>query len=451
MGFAELLQVLRRRWATFLLTLAVVLGVAVASLVLQTPVYEATATFGLIPTESGPNSIVVIGQIPSIAPVYSESAVARETRQLAISKLPPGVRPADVSVRTFKDAPLVLKIVGRSTSPVAAQLTAQAHVDALIDRANAGQVGLVEFIDIVSIQRPGVPDVPVSPRPSVTLLTAAVLGMALATAMAVLFDNRRRTVDDAEAASALIGAPTFGELPSIRGDLRIRSTNDLVSDRSLRVLSESLRDISTSLQLSVQDYRSLLVTSPQGSHGKSTVAFGLAVSIARSGARVLLVDADMRRGRMEQFFKAEEIPLDKAPGLRDLLLGASIEAVVQRTDLATLDVIASGELTDNAGELLDQEFAATLDQLTARYDVVVVDGTPLVPINDARVIAKLVDVTIVVLSAGALTRREVRAAAERLEVIQVEPNAVVLNRSRVKHRSGYYAYLNAGRAKHVAR
>jgi capsular exopolysaccharide synthesis family protein len=336
-------------------------------------------------------------------------------------------------------------VVARSTDPRAAQATADAQVAALVDQSRAGKVGLQGLIDVQLVQRAQLPIDPVSPRPKVTMFVALVLGLGFGVGAALLHDNLRRTVDTPDVVSSIFGAPAFGELPLIRGMQALRSTADLGSDRQLRVLSEGLRDISTSLQLSVDEYSSLLVTSPQGSHGKSTVAFGLAVSLARSGANTLLVDADMRRGRVEDFFITEGNRVNKAPGLVDVLRRAPIERIIQRTDLPNLHVLTSGELTDSPGELLDAQFGLILPELTRRFDTVIIDGTPLLPINDARVIAKLVDVVLVVVSEGALTRREVRAASDRLRVIQVEPSAVVLNRSKVRRKSGYYAYLSAGR------
>ena len=173
----------------------------------------------------------------------------------------------------------------------------------------------------------------------------------------------------------------------------------------LRVVSEALRDLRTNLLFSDVNLRSLVITSPDGSHGKTTVAFGLAATLARAGTRTLLVDADLRRGRV-----AELLVLQRTPGLMDVLLGeVPLEEAVRHTNDG-LDVLVGGRRSADPVELLTNEFPSLLARLERDYEVVVIDCTPVMPISDARIVARYADATLLVAKAGVAVRRHVRTA-----------------------------------------
>jgi capsular exopolysaccharide synthesis family protein len=216
----------------------------------------------------------------------------------------------------------------------------------------------------------------------------------------------------------------------------VSSPAALVNDPRLRVVAEALRDIRTNLQFTNGGFRSILVTSPEGRHGKTFVSFGLAATLARSGARTLLVDGDLRRGRV-----SEMLGMTRTPGLMEVLHGTPFPRAVQPTDLDTLSVLTGGSLVDDPGELLEASFFQVLYDLEAAYDVVVVDGTPLVPVNDARLMARYVSAVLLVVSAGSVTRRQVRTAVDRLSIIGINATAAVLNASKQRRRASYYRYL----------
>jgi capsular exopolysaccharide synthesis family protein len=177
-----------------------------------------------------------------------------------------------------------------------------------------------------------------------------------------------------------------------------------------------------------------VVTSPDGSHGKTTVAFGLAVTLARAGTRTVLVDADLRRGRV-----AEMLGVKRVPGLSELLTAHTTrKAAIRSTPLATLDIITGGSRPADPGELLTVEFPAVLKSLEEDYEMVIIDATPAEPVTDARVVARYADATVLVVGAGKTSRRQVRTAIERLALISVRPTATILNQSKSSRGSTYY-------------
>jgi capsular exopolysaccharide synthesis family protein len=217
----------------------------------------------------------------------------------------------------------------------------------------------------------------------------------------------------------------------------VASPEQLVDDPRLRAFSESLRDLRTNMLFSEGKVGSVVVTSPEGSHGKTTVAFGLAATLARAGSRTLLVDGDLRKGRV-----AELLHMSRDKGFHEVLRGAPLEDAIQRTSMDSLDVLTGGQRVDDPGELLTTEFSVLLPRLMRLYETVVIDTTPLVPVNDARIMASFADSTIIVANAASTRRRQVRTAVERLALISIAPTAVVLNGSRSKRGPGYYGYLD---------
>jgi Mrp family chromosome partitioning ATPase len=118
---------------------------------------------------------------------------------------------------------------------------------------------------------------------------------------------------------------------------------------------------------------------------------------------------------------------------------------VQETSIPTLSFVAGGALESDPGELLMAEFPSVLHDLKHLFEVIVIDTTPLVPVNDARIIASSAEAVLVIASAESATRRQLRSAIERLSLVSVAPAAVVLNNSRAAAAKGYYGYLHAPR------
>ena len=420
MDLNELLRVLWQRKLIMVATTLVVLALGFASLQIQTPVYEATSTVALTPGTGTTDPIFIISQIDVITPLYAEAVKTRDTQLLAKS-LQKGRDVGELTVRTFSGAPII-KIDVRSPSPAAARSGAQAVTDALLLRAQRGEIGLTDTLALSQIDRPSLPTDPVKPLPKLTMLISLVLGLGSGVAAAVLWDRLGRKIDTIDELAAAAGVPCFGEVPTERAISGLRSPNELVNDPQYRIVAEALRDIRTNLQFTNATFRSILVTSPEGRHGKTFLAFGLAATLARSGARTLLADGDLRHGRV-----AEMLEIPREPGVMDVLRGRPLAESLQKTGLDALQLLPGGRIEDDPGELLESSFFHTLYELEAAFDVVVVDGTPLVPVNDARLMARYVSCVLLVVSAGTSTRRQVRTAVDRLSIIGVQVTAVVLN------------------------
>jgi receptor protein-tyrosine kinase len=428
MNVNEILSVLWHRKLVLVSILAVFVGGSIAALKLVHPVYESTSTLALSPRELN-NDLVFFQTIDSIVPIYAAAAETEQTKSLARSRL--GGHLAGISVRTFAGAP-ILKIVGRGRSKSLVQNSAQAVTRALQGRVEAGEVG-VPSLKLEQIDRPSYPTTPVFPRTKLTIAVGALLGLAFGIAAALLREtlaSKVRTREDlAEAASV----PVYAEIPRQSALARQVSPDLFISNPSLHAVTEALRDLRTNLMFPTGGVSSVAVTSPEGSHGKTTVAIGLAVTMARAGARTILVDADLRRGRLS------DLPnIDRVPGLHEVLEGARLDSAIRSTSLPELDLLTGGRLVTDPGELFAARFPEILHRLESDYDTVIVDTTPVLPVNDARVVASAASATLLVASAGSASRSSVRAAVERLALIAVVPTAGVLNKSRSRQAQSYY-------------
>ncbi len=427
MDLNELLQVLWRRKLTVAVTTALVIGLAFLALELATPQYQASSTIVLTPKGKA-QDLTFFFTLKAIVPIYADAVTSRTTEEQARSML--GGRLGKISVTTSSDTPII-QVKARDKDPEVARASAQAVTQALLKRVKSGEVG-IPTIRAAEIEQPAVPSSPVFPQRALTLAIAILLGLGFGIGLALLRETLTSRIETSDELAEAAGIPVYGEIPVERRIGRIRSPDDL-TDPEFRVLAEAMRDLRTNLQFSENGVRSIVVTSPQGRHGKTTISFGLAATLARAGAKTLLVDGDLRRGRL-----AEMLNLSRAPGLWDALNGAALNRTVQKTNLETLYVMPSGTPADNPGEVLSTQFAALLERLEDEYAFIVIDSTPLTPVNDARIMASAAQSTLIVASADSTKRREVRDAMERLRLVSVRPIAAVLNRSKASRGDYYY-------------
>ena len=426
MTLNDLLRVFwRRKLLIVIVTLAVVIPSYAATKLVKKQ-YESTATLALVPKG---NNIVFFGLLDTISPYFADAATSQATLSQAQQLM--GVPLCSTSVETFKGT-LIMKIHARCTSPRLAQLTAAGVSQALLDRDQNGELQ-IHSVSLVLADPADLPTAPVFPRTKLTLLVAFLLGLGLGLGAALLRESLTTKVESAEDLAAVSGVPVFAEIPAETAILKLHSPEDLATNSRLRIVAEALRDLRTNLLFTDESIRSIVITSPDGSHGKTTVAFGLAATLARAGAKTLLVDADLRRGRV-----AELLVLQRTPGLMDVLLDeVPFEEAVRHTEDG-LDVLVGGRRSADPVELLTNEFPSLLARLERDYEAIVIDCTPVMPISDARIVARHADATLIVAKSGVAVRRHVRAAIERLELISVKPTAAVLNYSLSVRASSYY-------------
>lgn len=310
-------------------------------------------------------------------------------------------------------------------------------VEDVLERPAGGGPSPVQ-VTTVREARPD-PD-PVSPNWTQAILLGLLLGALLGVAAALLrytTDTRLRTAQDVQRSTDL---PILGEIvddPPQRGHtLVVRS-----EPRSPR--AESFRSLRTNLQfLNVGENRSFVVTSAEPGEGKSNVCCNLALSLADTGASVVLVDADLRRPTI-----ASQMGINRTPGLSSVLAGlADLTDVLQRWEDTTLDVLPAGRVPPNPSELLSSTRMRDVHtQLTSRYEWVIIDVPPVRVVTDATILSGLAGGTIIVVGTRGARRPELVATIEALSAIANRLSGVVLTGvpARDSHHYRYSRYREA--------
>ena len=202
-------------------------------------------------------------------------------------------------------------------------------------------------------------------------------------------------------------------------------------------VSEAYRTLRTNLSFYSLDepIRSLVVTSPAANEGKSTTAANLAVTMAQSGRRTLLVDCDLRRPSLHELLGKPE-----APGLTNVLLGETEEIPIQPTDVENLFLLTSGPPPPNPADMLGSRRLDTiLERLNEEFDIVLLDAPPVIAVTDAAVLGAKVDGVLLVLQAGKTKRDHAERAKELLEKAKDRiVGATLTNAPKDSAVGGYY-------------
>jgi len=278
------------------------------------------------------------------------------------------------------------------------------------------------------------PHTPVSPRLVRSGILAGLLALLVGLALALLLDALDRSLKTQADIEERVGLPFLGILPHV-GELR---SDLVVAEEPQSPTAESCRLIRTSLQFTGMNrpLKRILITSAMPKEGKTLTSISLAVVMAQAGQRILLIDADLRRPRLSAAFK-----LDSKVGLTSVLLGAvTIDAAVQETSVPNLFVLAAGPVPPNPAELLQgPRFAEVLESCSSKWERVVIDSPPAVPVADPSILASLCDGVVLVARAHKTSFVEAERARRNLVDTGARILGVVLNDVDLQ-RSGYAAY-----------
>lgn len=287
------------------------------------------------------------------------------------------------------------------------------------------------------------PTDPVRPRPVRDGLLALGVGLIFGTAMAFLFEHLDDSIKGKDEFERLVpDVAVLAMIPSVAG-WKDRDSSHLVTVKEPASPSaEAYRTLRTSIRFLAVDrpLRTIQVTSPRAGEGKTTTTANLAVVLARAGERVVMVSCDLRRPRLHDFFG-----LPNTVGFTSVLLGeAPLSAALQRVnpDDDRLWLLASGPLPPNPSELLSSARASeVLAGLEGYADTVLIDCPPVLPVTDAAVLSARVDGTLLVVSAGSTTSKQLVRAVEVLRQVSAPLVGAVVNSATAETAYGYtYGY-----------
>ncbi|MFP3564931.1 polysaccharide biosynthesis tyrosine autokinase [Paraburkholderia sp. SIMBA_030] len=308
----------------------------------------------------------------------------------------------------------------------------------------AGQVGNVRVVDFAVAG-----EVPVKPKRALVIVLAAVLGLIAGTAAAFVKNALFGGVENSEEIEQALGLPVYAAVPHSETQVRLRQGmrrgrtghHVLASIASHDVAIEGIRSLRTALQFGLLDAANnvIVITGPRPEVGKSFMSVNLAAVLASGGKRILLIDADMRRGDLHSYFG-----VSRHPGLSDVIAGLDIDRAVLREVLPNLDVLPKGSLPPNPAELLMSErFKTLLEHVSSLYDIVIVDTPPLLAVTDAALIGKHAGTTLLVVRHGRHPMPEILESANRLRNVGVALKGVLFTdvpQRRLGYGTYYYGY-----------
>ena len=255
--------------------------------------------------------------------------------------------------------------------------------------------------------------------------------------LAVLRDSLDTSIKRVEDLQKITGAGTLGMI-AFDHDAQKSPLVTAIDPTSQR--SESFRTLRTNLQFVDIDHppRTVVITSAVAGEGKSTTACNLAITLAQAGIRVALVESDLRRPKI-----AEYLGVEGSVGLTSVLIGrASLDDALQTWGRSGLAVLASGPIPPNPSELLGSgHMVALLRQLQQRFDVVIIDAPPLLPVTDAAVLSRICDGAVIVVRYGRTKREQLERTAKALSTVDARILGTVMNMAPTKGPDAYaYGY-----------
>jgi len=439
----DYLRALRRRWRWVLLLFVLCVGGAVAATSLTTPIYRATAQ--LFISTSSHTSVTDLAQGSSFTmrqvTTYADMVTAPVVLEPVVDELgleePPEILATRISTAVPKDTVLInvhvdgedAEDAARIANGVAAQFT---ETIAELEQTSTQGDSPVK----ASVIRPAkAPTAPVSPNLPRNLALGISLGLMLGVAAAVLREMLDTRIMRAADVQALTDRPVIGEIAFDRDAARLplMTDADTYSPRA-----EAFRATRTNLQFidAAERPRVLLCTSSLPGEGKTTTVANLSMTLAASGAQVCMVEADLRRPKLLHY-----LGLDGSVGLTSVLIGqVSLDDMIQPFR-DNLSVLGAGPIPPNPSELLGSSGMQTvLHDLRGRFEYVLIDAPPLLPVTDAAVLSKMVDGTIVVAGSGLVRRNQLAQTLSTLQGVGANVLGILMNRLPATKLDAYSYY-----------
>ena len=319
---------------------------------------------------------------------------------------------------------------------LASQQAAYANLLSNYERIRIAEAS--ESSNVVVVEEAIPTDSPIRPRTMANTLLAAVVGALLAVGIIFLVEYLDDTVKTPEDLASVTDLSTLGAIADIEGRTGRDRLVTLLTPRS--AISEAYRMLRTSIQFAAVDgqVKSIMVTSSGSGEGKSTTAANLAIVMAQTGQRVILVDADLRRPVQHRLF---ELPNSKGLTMALLDLNAPPKEHLQATSVPGLQIMTSGAIPPNPAELLgSQRQADLLADLEKEAALIILDSPPVLTVADALVLAPRVSGVLLVVEVGSTRRGAVQKAVDTLLHADARVLGVALNRLTLRRSAYYYHY-----------
>lgn len=311
--------------------------------------------------------------------------------------------------------------------------------------AKAGEIGNVRVVD-TAVE----PIKPIKPKKLIVLILSIFVGGFIGVLIALARNMLRSGIKDSSQIENEFDLPVYATVP--RSPVQETRMSILKKKKSIPILAvkqsddiaiESLRSIRTAIHFALANAENNIITisGPAPEIGKSFISTNLATIFAQSGKRILLIDADLRRGYMHKYFN-----LDVKPGLADLISNqANVQQVIHQTSVENLDMITRGKSPASPSELLSTSyFGELLEQLRTQYDHIIIDTPPVLAVTDGIIVSQYSGVNLVVARYAKTQMKELELTLNRFEQANVKVNGFILNDIQQTVGAGYgYSYAYA--------
>lgn len=311
--------------------------------------------------------------------------------------------------------------------------------------AKAGEIGNVRIVD-TAVE----PIQPIAPKKLQILILSIFLGGFLGTLLALLRNMLRSGIKDSSEIENTLDLPVYATVP--RSPVQESRIKLLKKKKTIPVLAvknsddiaiESLRSMRTAIHFALTSAKNnlIMISGPAPEVGKSFISTNLATILAQSNKRVLIIDADLRRGYLNKYFNH-----DNQPGLSEYLNGQrDLDSIIKTTEIPNLSVITRGKSPSNPSELLSSgKFKEFLDLISPMFDHVIIDTPPVLAVTDGIIISQFAGVNLVIARYAKTQLKELELTVNRFEQVGVKVNGIILNdiqRSSAGYGYGYnYSY-----------
>ncbi|WP_168379442.1 polysaccharide biosynthesis tyrosine autokinase [Acinetobacter cumulans] len=311
--------------------------------------------------------------------------------------------------------------------------------------AKAGEIGNVRIVD-TAVE----PIEPIAPKKLQILILSIFLGGFLGTLLALLRNMLRSGIKDSSEIENNLDLPVYATVP--RSPVQESRIKLLKKKKTIPVLAvknsddiaiESLRSMRTAIHFALTSAKNnlIMISGPAPEVGKSFISTNLATILAQSDKRVLIIDADLRRGYLNKYFNH-----DNQPGLSEYLNGQrDLDSIIKTTEIPNLSVVTRGKNPSNPSELLSSgKFKEFLDLISPMFDHVIIDTPPVLAVTDGIIISQFAGVNLVIARYAKTQLKELELTVNRFEQVGVKVNGIILNdiqRSSAGYGYGYnYSY-----------
>lgn len=436
---------IRRGWVIVLAGLILGIAAGCAAAVIRTPTYQASST-AFVSTSSA-STLTDLNQgttfTQQVVTSYATVATSPYVLDRVISQLGLKVTSTELATRVSASVPadtVTIVITANDPSPTTAARIANATVHVLASAVLAltpDTSGNTAAVRITQIAPAAAPLTAADPQIVRYVGLAGFAGLALAILVVYMRERLSSKVRDVDEIAYATNLPVLGQLYYDETSVNVRA---VTVTESGSVNSEAVRALRTNLHfVNVSPSTSLVVTSALPSEGKSTVVANLAAALAESGEAVIVVDADLRRPTLDQYYG-----IDSSVGLTNVLIGeVDLNDAIQTWGPRELAVLPAGTVPPNPSELLQS--TAMIDlmrELEATYSTILFDAPPLLPVTDAAVLGTRVSGVVLVAALNRVRPSELRHALDALEQVQVKILGLVV--SMIPRRSRRHSYYNYG-------